>query len=327
MTALQIFESTRPASRASQRLALRRWTGIGMWSPRSTKHACWCRTCCGIPERWNPPSSERSTRSAALQRPIVDRTVSLGEPWEVMFWLPFVKWARAASGRNRRRSRFPRSAPSSWYTGLAIHLWTSHDLMSAEEFGRRDDERQRETGSLKQSRISAFERELIVGRRHVRHSRRLRRLHPSILLNLSQEVWRGRRRVSRDDVRAVYERLPPFRGMCLVSRRTTWWRVSRSQSSFPAPAAVRVAGIGTRPPRQSTDAGRRARSTLEWGRLRSKMAGAAFASSSPKSDLDERRGFGRASIGRAQAAMGTLNGAVTWRRFSASRPCQPVRAE
>ena len=250
---------------------------------------------------------------AALQRPIAVGPCLSEMPWEVMFWLPFVKWAERRLGETATLA-VSRSAPSSWYAGLAHSFVDVADLMSAEEYRQRDEERQRETGSLKQSRISKFERDLI--RRAAEHVGipTPEILHPSILVNVSQEVWHGHAAIRAMTSRAVYERLPPI--VEDVPGLPPEYVVAcfPFKKQFPGTAAVRslvselVRLVSQRMPVVILD-------QLGWGSFAVEDGGRGLHIIKPEEDA-RRAAWIRASvIGRAQAVMGTLNSAITLAPF------------
>ena len=128
-----------------------------------------------------------------------DRPIIVG-PWtgevgfELIYWIPFVRWVVATYGLSPDRlCVVSRGGTASWYGGLASHYADAFDFFSTDEF-RTATEEQR-----KQRRVGAFDAELV---RRVIEQRRLGRadlLHPGLMYRLLMPFWKDAAPLARVD--------------------------------------------------------------------------------------------------------------------------------
>jgi ABC-type polysaccharide/polyol phosphate transport system ATPase subunit len=146
-----------------------------------------------------------------LGQPIILGPCLADPAWEALFWLPFVRWARKRLGDPPPALAISKGEVGPWYAGAAEHFVNVYDIVPPQEFVVRDEERIRQTGTLKQSRISQFESELIqLATARCGLPAVVTPLHPSVLLAMLAKVWRGHTPVPELTSRAVYERLQPL---------------------------------------------------------------------------------------------------------------------
>jgi hypothetical protein len=135
---------------------------------------------------------------AALARG--SRPIVVG-PWlsevgyEVLYWVPFVRWVCAEYGLDPDRlAVISRGGTASWYGGLARNYADILDLLPSEEFASRNRQRiADEAGGQKQMGATDLDRELVF-----RAASRLRvdepaLLHPSLMYRLFRQFWAGNR--------------------------------------------------------------------------------------------------------------------------------------
>ena len=144
----------------------------------------------------------------AMRRPILVGPCLADLSWEVLYWLPFVKWARRRMGEPQPALALSKGAVDTWYSEAARSFVDVYDLLSPQEFDVRDQERRRDTGTAKQAQLSKFERELCDLAAKRSGLSNVETLHPSVLLSLFARVRRGRISVSELTSRAAYERMP-----------------------------------------------------------------------------------------------------------------------
>ena len=133
----------------------------------------------------------------AVEREIDDiastgRTILVG-PWlsevgfETLYWVPFLRWAKAAFRLDPSRVvAVSRGGVASWYEGIATRYVEIWDHVDPVEFARRTGER----GATKQLEMSAFDREVVqIVERVIGESVAV--LHPSLMYRLFSLFWSG----------------------------------------------------------------------------------------------------------------------------------------
>ena len=139
-------------------------------------------------------------------------TIVVG-PWlsevgfEVLYWVPFLRWVKAAFRVDPSRViAVSRGGVASWYRGIAdryVEIW---DHIDPAEFGRRTAER----GATKQVEVFAFDREVVhIVERVV--GRGVAVLHPSLMYRLFSLFWSGQRAQSFLDAHTRFEAISPSR--------------------------------------------------------------------------------------------------------------------
>jgi len=118
----------------------------------------------------------------------------LGEVgYEVLYWLPFLRWVR---DRYRvapdRLTVVSRGGVEPWYDGIAARYVDMFDLLTPQELAARNESRQAsdEGGGRKQSRRGELDDWLLArAQADERHPAVV--LHPSLLFRLFRGVWQG----------------------------------------------------------------------------------------------------------------------------------------
>ncbi len=124
-----------------------------------------------------------------------DHPVIVG-PWlaevgyEVLYWIPFLEWVRVAYELDPGRVvAVSRGGVSSWYAGVADQYAEIWDVMTPDDFGRRNAAR----AEFKQSGLSALDEDIIARVIADRDLQGARVLHPSLLFRLFRLFWSGHR--------------------------------------------------------------------------------------------------------------------------------------
>jgi hypothetical protein len=130
----------------------------------------------------------------------------LGEVgFELLYWVPFLAWfAERFEVAPARLTVISRGGARAWYAGLVSEYHDVFDCMSPAEYRRRHDERVRDLGEQKQTRVTSFDRELVSAFGTGEHAW----LHPSSMYELMFPYWWGH--VGEEWVfrHARYRRLP-----------------------------------------------------------------------------------------------------------------------
>jgi hypothetical protein len=122
-------------------------------------------------------------------------TIVVG-PWlgevgfELLYWVPFLRWfAETFHVAPERLLIVSRGGTASWYQSFASGYRDIFDYLTPEEFRRRHDERVAANGEQKQTKVLAFERQLLRELTTDVHSRSM--LHPSTMYGLFNPFWWG----------------------------------------------------------------------------------------------------------------------------------------
>ena len=124
----------------------------------------------------------------------------LAGPWlaevgyEVLYWVPFVRWFQDRYAVPRERLiAVSRGGLEAAYDDLTSTYVDLFDLMTPAQFGARNAERRmsQEGGGQKQSDLSPFDQEVIQGARGLLGAADVTVLHPSLMFRLFRQVWYG----------------------------------------------------------------------------------------------------------------------------------------
>jgi len=129
-----------------------------------------------------------ATRRAALlgrsERPIVVGPWCGEVGFELLYWLPFVRWmVERARIDGDRLIVVTRGGAGEWYRDLTTRGVEIFDLIDTTAF--RDH-----AETWKQHRISTFDRQLIAGAMATAGVRRVRLLHPQVMYRLLTAYWK-----------------------------------------------------------------------------------------------------------------------------------------
>lgn len=148
-----------------------------------------------------------ATRRAALLGR-TDRPTVVG-PWcgevgfELLYWIPFVRWiVERARVEGRRLVIVTRGGADIWYRDLATRSVEIFDLIDAEAF-------RGHAATWKQHRISPFDRRLLAGAIAAAGLQRVRWLHPLVMYRLFTSYWKEEAVLEPITAFLRYAPLPP----------------------------------------------------------------------------------------------------------------------
>ena len=134
----------------------------------------------------------------------------LGEVgFELLYWVPFLRWC--AECLNIDPHRFvvmSRGGTASWYQPFAARYMDDFDEVSAETFREQHDARVRELGEQKQTRVTAFDRQLVEAAMRRGHVADWSLLHPSRMYDVLNPYWWGHQSTAWVHAHTRYTRLP-----------------------------------------------------------------------------------------------------------------------
>jgi hypothetical protein len=137
-------------------------------------------------------------------------------PWftetgfELLYWIPFLTWARAHANLDPSRLYIvSRGGTGSWYRQLSTNYNDVFEFYSPEEFLRRNEERiVSQGGRLKHRDVSLFDKEIADRVARERGLEKYRLLHPSLMYRLFNFYWRQLAPISLVEHFTSYGRLP-----------------------------------------------------------------------------------------------------------------------
>jgi hypothetical protein len=165
-------------------------------------------------------------RSARLQHDLAQMVVRgapvVAGPWlgevgfELLYWVPFLRWSAARLGIHPDRFiAISRGGTAAWYTPFATRYVDVFEHVSAETFRDQHDSRVRDLGEQKQTRVTAFDRELVDAAVRRAYGTDWSLLHPSRMYELLNPYWWGHQSSEWVHSHATYARLasPPSSGI------------------------------------------------------------------------------------------------------------------
>lgn len=164
----------------------------------------------GLAERRSARTHRALAELAAGGRPI------LAGPWlgevgfELLYWVPFLRWTAQTFGiTSDRWVILSRGGTAHWYTDFASRYADVFDALDPDAYRDLHDRRVRELGEQKQTRITQADRDLV--------DRTLRRvdvrdwnlLHPSRMYDVFYPYWWGHVPLDWVHRHAIYRRFTP----------------------------------------------------------------------------------------------------------------------
>ncbi|MBI4263011.1 MAG: hypothetical protein HY657_01425 [Acidobacteria bacterium] len=136
--------------------------------------------------------SDELAALAASRRPIVVGPW-LGEVgYELLYWIPFLAWfSERFEVDPSRLVVLSRGGTASWYAPFAGHYRDVLDYVSPEAYRAHHDARVREVGEQKQTRITAFDRQVVARAAADAGLDGAGLLHPSTMYRVLQPFWWG----------------------------------------------------------------------------------------------------------------------------------------
>jgi hypothetical protein len=126
-----------------------------------------------------------------------DRAIIAG-PWvsevgfELLYWIPFLRWATTAGGIDPQRLVVvSRGGCASWYSGISGRYVDLFDYYTPESF-REKSEQRRTAGRQKPRTMTEFDRDVVKLVRQTLHLGNADLLHPTHMYRLFQAFWEGK---------------------------------------------------------------------------------------------------------------------------------------
>ena len=146
---------------------------------------------------------------ASRQAPIVAGPWTGEVGFELLYWVPFVRWcAETAALPPERLIVLSRGGTASWYRPFASRYMDVFDQVSAQAFRDQHDARVRELGEQKQTRVSDFDRELVETAARRANIGEWSLLHPSRMYEVLNPYWWGHQSSEWIHSHTRYARLP-----------------------------------------------------------------------------------------------------------------------
>jgi hypothetical protein len=144
-----------------------------------------------------------------------DRPIVIG-PWltetgfELLYWIPFLAWAKAyGSLHDDQLIVVSRGGAAPWYRHITPHYHDILSLYGADEFRARNEARVHEQkGRLKHIDLGEFDREIVERVGTARRLGKVKVLHPSVMYNLFNVFWRQQAPVTLVEAFSVFRSLP-----------------------------------------------------------------------------------------------------------------------
>ena len=164
---------------------------------------------------WNLPEAEE-TRELVNSIGRSGRPILIG-PWlseagfELLYWIPFLAWAKAYGNLDASQLVVvSRGGASSWYRDITTNYEDVLSFYTPDEFRTRNEGRILEQrGRMKHVEISTFDREIIAKVSEKRGLSGVRLLHPSTMYRLFDHFWFQRVPVTLVEAFSSFAPLPP----------------------------------------------------------------------------------------------------------------------
>jgi hypothetical protein len=129
--------------------------------------------------------------------------------YEVLYWVPFVRWVQSEFRiPPERLVVVTRGGAAAWYSDITANAVELFDLMSPEAYASGNAERSAgDRGTLKQFGVSSMDQRIVADVQGRLGTGRVRVLHPSLLYRLFHQFWLGHRPPSFLDGRTRYRRI------------------------------------------------------------------------------------------------------------------------
>jgi hypothetical protein len=158
---------------------------------------------------------EKVTGDALAEIAKSDRPIVVG-PWmsevgfELLYWIPLLRWARQAYGLDPARFVvISRGGVRRWYGDLAPRYVDLFDLYSPEEYVALNEKRQVKSGMQKQKRVSGVEKEIVKRVSADLGLGKVEVLHPRLMYSgIYRYHWSQRSAMDHLLLHAIYEPIP-----------------------------------------------------------------------------------------------------------------------
>ena len=129
--------------------------------------------------------------------------------YEVLYWVPFVRWVQSQFDiPPDRLVVVTRGGAAAWYSDIATNAVELFDLMTPDEYAAGNAQRSAEDrGTLKQFGVSSMDQRIVADVERRLGVSNVRVLHPSFLYRLFHQFWLGHRAASFLEKRTRYRRI------------------------------------------------------------------------------------------------------------------------
>ena len=171
-------------------------------------------------------------RASAIERQLAslarqDRPIVAG-PWlgevgfELLYWIPFLRWfaERFGVSRDRLIAVSRGGSAAAWYGSFAGRSHDALSFMALDEFKRKNEDRSGRLGEQKQIAATPLDEEIIAFVRQA-EGRLVSVLHPSIMYRLFAPYWWGHKPLEWVRQYTRYSLLRAARAAAWSCRRTT----------------------------------------------------------------------------------------------------------
>ena len=156
-------------------------------------------------------TKETVTMLGRTRRPIIVGPWLTETGFELLYWIPFVAWAKAYGGlRDDQLVVVSRGGCGSWYRHITHNYVDVLSFYSPDEFRELNEQRTlQHRGRFKHMDVSDFDRAIVerVVAKEGLHKPKL--LHPSLMYNLFNVYWRQMASVTLIEAFTVFNRLTP----------------------------------------------------------------------------------------------------------------------
>ncbi len=164
---------------------------------------------------------EQVLQMAADGRPIIAGPWLSEAGFELLYWVPFVRWvARYARLDPARLYIVSRGGTHAWYGGVAAHYDDVFRYYSPDEFRTRNEERiSEQKGVLKHVQLAGFDRAIVeqVASTHALADYHV--LHPSLMYGLFQLFWKQHQPVTLVELFTQFGLIPESEGEAAIRRQ------------------------------------------------------------------------------------------------------------
>jgi hypothetical protein len=179
---------------------------------------------------------ERLERLAAGTRPIIVGPWTGEVGYEVLYWVPFVRWFVERYNVDQRRLHvISRGGPVSWYDGIGSQYVDALSFFSPGDFRDRLGRR----AWMKQDEISGLDLEILRRGRHAMGRTRAGLLHPLLMFRFFKPFWGGALALNEVLRQTSHRRIPPPQPLSELPSRYVAVRFY-FRTSFPDTASNRT---------------------------------------------------------------------------------------
>ena len=152
---------------------------------------------------------------AKAQRPIIVGPWLSEVGYEILYWIPFLRWFCDRYDVDRSRLVVvSRGDVATWYKDIAQHYIELLDLLSPTDLASHQGERHR-AGNQKQYGVESFDQEILARIRATDWLAEASICHPSVMFRLLRQFWLGNEslRYAQEHMKYAMVDLPPSVGL------------------------------------------------------------------------------------------------------------------